>query len=86
MNETANDKQERLPGQGYPDGAKVARSGGFTYKLRKLGAGSDQYGRCEVCWGACDVAYVQGEHKVGYTGPFLFGHEACLVGARRRGS
>lgn len=67
--------------------------GEYRYRIKSMGGTSQRYGNCEVCHKDVSDVHYQVEQQrytvdgdTGYTEHAcrgLFGHEACLLGARR---
>jgi len=65
---------------------------GYRYRLKKMDAGSERYGVCEVCKKSAKEMYMQTEEKQ-YRQPNLkwgwtnnghtFGHKSCLMKKRK---
>ena len=57
----------------------------YDYRLKTTGYSSERYGPCEVCGEHCSEVFYQVESKGGsrHKCRDLFGHETCLVAARR---
>lgn len=64
--------------------------GSYVYRIKNTGFASDRYGNCERCGKHCSEVFYQVEGRVFEPGQVthlecnnLFGHETCLIGARR---
>jgi hypothetical protein len=76
--------------------ASVA-AGAYRYRIKSTGGSSQKYGPCEVCAKPSTEVFIQSEEQsyardedegggIGWTHydcHNLFGHEACLLSARR---